>query len=345
MQRLLTLILTLALIGYSGYSQEEKQYKVACIGFYNVENLFDTIDQEDVRDEEFTPAGSNNWSGERYKEKLDRLSDVLGQVATDLSPDGLAIVGLSEIENRSVIEDLIETPELKERDYGIVHYDSPDRRGVDVGLIYQKKYFRVTNSESYHLTIEDKPDFLSRDQLLVSGYLDDELIHIIVNHWPSRRGGEQRSRPLRNAAADLNRHIIDSLLQLDPDAKVMVMGDLNDDPVDPSVRKHLKAVGHASMVNSYRMFNPMEELYRQGIGTLAYRDKWNLFDQIIISPAFLPKSQPGWFFHKARVFNKEFLRQKTGNFKGYPYRSYAGGVYLGGYSDHFPVYVILAKPI
>ena len=324
--------------------QEDKRYRIACIGFYNVENLFDTIDQPEVNDQEFTPTGPNAWGNQRYEEKLNNLAEVISRIGTDHSPDGLALLGLSEIENRGVIEDLIRRPELKARGYAVVHYDSPDRRGVDVGLIYQPKYFQVTGSRSYRLKIPTEPDFLSRDQLLVSGYLDGEQVHVIVNHWPSRRGGEQSSRHLRNAAADLSRHIVDSLLRMDPEAKIMVMGDLNDDPVDISVRHHLRAVGKKANVDPSRMYNPMEEMFNKGIGSLAYRDSWNLFDQIIVSPGLVPAEQKGWFLYATRVFNKEFLKQKTGTFKGYPFRSFAGGAYLGGYSDHFPVYVILAKP-
>lgn len=324
--------------------QGDPKYRVACIGFYNVENLFDTIDQPEVNDVEFTPTGPNAWGNERYQEKLQNLSEVISKIGTDISPDGVAVLGLSEIENRSVIEDLISMPLLRSREYAIVHYDSPDRRGVDVGLIYQPKYFRVTNSRSYRLVVEGEPNFLSRDQLLVSGYLDGEPLHIIVNHWPSRRGGEQSSRHLRNAAADLSRRIVDSLQQLDPQAKVMVMGDLNDDPVNMSVRHHLRAVGKTKNLDPSRMYNPMEDLFQKGIGSLAYRDSWNLFDQIIVTPPLAYREQKGWFLYGTRVFNKEFLKQKTGSFKGYPFRSFAGGSYLGGYSDHFPVYVILAKP-
>lgn len=324
--------------------QGQERYRAVCIGFYNVENLFDTINQPDVNDEEFTPSGSSAWTSVRYQEKLNNLATVVFSVGTDITPDGLALLGLSEIENRQVIEDLLNTAPLSNRKYEIVHYDSPDRRGVDVGLIYQPKYFQPINSASYRLTIPGNPGFLSRDQLLVSGFLDGEMVHVIVNHWPSRRGGEKASRPLRNAAADLSRHIVDSLLKIDPLAKVLVMGDLNDDPVNPSVRQHLKATGKREFATGDRMYNPMEDLYRKGIGSLAYQDSWNLFDQIVVSSGLAQRSDKGWYVHSALVYNKELLRQKSGAFKGYPFRTYAGGVYLGGYSDHFPVYVILAKP-
>ncbi len=332
------------LLSHCIQAQKQEKFRAVCVGFYNVENLFDTIDQPEVNDAEFTPAGSSAWNTFRYNEKLNNLATVIFGIATDITPDGLAVLGLSEIENRQVVEDLLKTAPLNKREYAIVHYDSPDRRGVDVGLIYQPKYYKVTNTASYRLTIKEMPDFLSRDQLLVSGYLDGEMVHFIVNHWPSRRGGEQASRPLRNAAADLNKHIIDSIMAIDPQAKIIVMGDLNDDPVNPSVRQHLKATGNREHATGNRMYNPMEELYRKGIGSLAYQDSWNLFDQIIVSPGLARHQGRGWYLHSALVYNKEFLRQKSGSFKGYPFRTYAGGVYMGGYSDHFPVYAILAKP-
>jgi hypothetical protein len=339
-------VISLFLFSFKSFSQtpdKTKNYFVSCIGFYNVENLFDTLDTENVRDSEYTPQGENKWNTERYKKKLNNLSEVISLMGTDATPDGLAILGLAEIENRDVIEDLIRTEKLKERNYQIVHYDSPDRRGVDVGLIYQPKYFTVINSKSYRLNIADKPEFRTRDQLIVSGKLHDEILHIIVAHWPSRRGGEKRSRPLRIAAAQLTRAIIDSLQTIDPDAKIIFMGDLNDDPVNVSVRGVLRAKGNQSDVKGGELFNTTEEFYHKGVGTLAWRDSWNLFDQLLITTPLLPSDFSGWQFFNAKVFNKSFIRQTEGNFAGYPLRTFAGGAYTGGYSDHFPVYLILLK--
>jgi hypothetical protein len=333
----------LLFLSYRIYSQEEKTFKVACIGFYNLENLFDTILDPDLYNNvEFTPEGPNLWTSDRYHEKLEHMAFVISQIATDVTPDGPALLGVSEIENRRVLEDLVKEESIRDRNYQIVHYDSPDYRGVDVGLLYHPNYFEVTNSKSYMLRLEDST-FRTRDQLIVSGWLDGEKIHVIVNHWPSRRGGEKKSRPKRNAAGDLSRHIVDSLLNMDRNAKILVMGDLNDDPINPSVLEHLRAKGDEKKLQEGDLFNPMYKMYKDGLGSLAYRDTWNLFDQIIISQGLLGKDFSNFKFYTARVFNKNFLTQKEGPFTGYPFRTFGGGVYLGGYSDHFPVYLFLIK--
>jgi len=334
----------LLIILYTGctFAQEEKKYHVGCIGFYNLENLFDTIDSQVNDDTEFLPGAPNRWDSRKYQHKLDNLSEVIVQVGTELTPDGLAILGISEIENRLVIEDLVRQPSLKDRNYQVVHYDSPDERGVDVGMIYQPKYFTVTASKSYRLNIPGDTSFLTRDQLLVSGQFNGDLMHIIVNHWPSRRGGEKTSRPFRKAAALLSRHITDSLLALDPAAKIIIMGDLNDDPIDKSIKIHLRASSDPYDMPS-SLYNPMEGLYRKGIGSLAYQDSWNLFDQIIVSSGLVGADKSTYKFHTAKVFNKSFLLQEEGKFAGYPFRTYGGGVYLGGYSDHLPVYIFIVK--
>lgn len=329
----------------SSLAQNDKKYQVALAGFYNVENLFDTIDDAEKRDEEFLPDGENRWDSDKYLHKLDQMSEVISKVGKDYSPDGVAILGLSEIENRQVIEDLIKMPALIDFGYQIVHYDSPDRRGVDVGLIYQKKYFEVTNSTSNQLRIEDMDEFYTRDQLVVSGKLLGDPIHFIVNHWPSRYGGEKRSRPLRNAAAVLSRQLVDSLLAIDPDAKIILMGDLNDNPNNESVKDIMRAKGDISKLAAGDLYNPMYAMYKKGIGSNAYRDTWSLFDQTLLSQGLLGEEYSTFTFYKAHIFNKGFLIQKDGRYKGYPYRSFAAGTWQGGYSDHFPVYVVLMREI
>lgn len=321
---------------------KNKQYHVACVGFYNIENLYDTINQPN-NDEEFLPESANKWNTAKYYKKLENLSTVISQLGIDATPEGVSILGLAEVENRGVLEDLVKTEKLKNRNYQIVHYDGPDRRGVDVALLYNPNHFVVDNSASYTLKIPGLDNFHTRDQLLVSGRLNGEKIHIIVGHWPSRRGGEKRSRPLREAAADLSRHIADSILQIEPNAKIMIIGDLNDDPTNSSVKKHIKTVAKREEIQEDLFFNPMEELYKKGIGTLAWKDSWNLFDQIILSYSLTKCHYETFCYYGAKVFNKPFVRQEEGNFKGYPFRTFAGGAYTGGYSDHFAVYVILLK--
>ncbi|HMQ49514.1 MAG TPA: endonuclease/exonuclease/phosphatase family protein [Saprospiraceae bacterium] len=324
----------------------QQSYKIGCIGFYNFENLFDTLDTPDVNDFEFTPEGDNRYTPEVYREKLTNLSRVVAELGLELTPDGVALLGVSEIENRSVLEDFVQQPSVKARNYQIVHYDSPDRRGIDVGLLYNPKYYEVSSSASVPLYLFDSngDSIFTRDILLVSGLFDGEPLHVMVNHWPSRRGGEAATQPLRNAAALKCKTIADSIMAVDPSAKVIIMGDLNDDPSSPSVREVIQAKRKKEEVKAGGFFNPMYDYYKKGIGTLAYRDAWSLFDQLIISSTFLDGDKSEYQFYKAIVHNPPYLTQKEGAFKGYPFRTYAGNTYLGGYSDHFPVYLFIIKP-
>ncbi|GAB1405206.1 MAG: endonuclease/exonuclease/phosphatase family protein [Lentimicrobiaceae bacterium] len=321
----------------SGYAQEKK-YLATTIAFYNVENLFDTIDDAGVNDAEFLPQGGNRWTAERYHAKLRNIAEVISRIGEDVVPGGPAVIGISEIENRGVLEDLIQTPPLDKLGYDIVHYDSPDRRGIDVALLYKKDAFKVIHSTSNRLYMPGRTDFYSRDQLVVTGKLFGDRISVIVNHWPSRRAGPE----YREAAALLSRQLSDSLNREHKNAKIFIMGDLNDDPTDRSVFKVLGAKAHADQCGKGDLFNPMWQLFRDGIGSLAYRDSWNLFDQIIISTPVV-NAEKGWRFYKARVYNEKFLIQKDGPYAGYPFRTYAGGAYAGGYSDHLPVYLILIR--
>jgi len=327
--------------------QAQEQVKVAAIGFYNVENLFDTEDDPDIWDEEFTPDGKKAWTEDKYKEKITNMAYVISQMGKDLTPNGVSILGLSEIENRKVVEDLLQDPQIKDRGYEIVHYDSPDFRGIDVGLIYNPDHYKVTKSTPINVDISvgDRKR-TTRDILHVEGMFDGEPLHILVNHWPSRRGGEKKSAWKRNKAAKVCRAVIDSLETVQPGAKVIVMGDLNDDPTSASVRAHLRAVGKKSDLRKNRyLFNPYEDIYRRGLGSNAYRDAWSLFDQVIMTESLINEDQEGYYFHKGQVFNKKFLIQRSGQYKGYPMRTFSFDKYQGGYSDHFPSFIYLIKKV
>ncbi len=343
MQKLFILVLCLV-FQVLAFSQK-KEFQVAVVGFYNLENLFDTLDSPDTDDREFLPTGGNNWTPEVYQDKQKNMARVISELGTETSPDGIAILGVGEVENRLVLEDLVKQPALADRHYQIVHYDSPDERGIDVGLIYQPKYFRVTGSRAIPLILygEDGERNFTRDILYVAGMLDGEPLHILVNHWPSRRGGEKATRPMRNAAALICKNVADSLMALDPAAKVIITGDLNDDPNSPSVQDVLACKNEKKEVRKGDLFNPMNEFFVQGYGTLAYQDSWNLFDQIIISHGLTTQRQEGYRFHEATVYKKPYLIQQTGQYKGYPFRTFDFGNYIGGYSDHFPVYLTLVK--
>ncbi len=320
----------------------DTKYFVACIAFYNVENLFDTINNPDKRDDDFTPEGEYKWNTAKYFEKLENLSRVIADIGTEVTPSGPAVLGLAEVENEAVLKDLANMPLIRDRNYQIIHYESPDFRGIDVALFYQEKYFQVTHSKVYPLR-KTEEKIRSREHLVVSGIFDGEPMHFIVAHWPSRRGGERRSRPLRIEAAKVVRHVVDSILDFDPEAKIVFMGDLNDDPNNVSVTRYLNAHGHKDNLEEGQLYNTMYDLFRRGIGSLAWRDSWNLFDQIIITQAFLNPKPNTYKFHSAKVYNKSYITSQEGPFKGYPFRSYSFGRYVGGYSDHFPTYIFIIK--
>jgi hypothetical protein len=328
-------------------SAQKQQYKVAIVAFYNCENFYDTVDNPLVNDEEFLPSGPKNYNTAIYTDKVNKLATVISQIGTEIDPDGPAIMGVAEIENDTVLHDLINNPHLVKRGYKIVHYDSKDARGVDVGFLYNPKYFTVEQSDKLFVQLPggSKDAYYTRDILWVKGKLDGETIYVYVNHWPSRSGGEERSEPAREAAAGVCKRHLDSIMKIDPTAKAVIMGDLNDDPVNASVATVLNAKGKQKDVRPGGLFNPWTELYKEGIGTLAYQDSWNLFDQIMISYPWLNKEQNGFFYYQQKIFNKEFMKENMGRYKGYPMRTWDGNSYRGGYSDHFPTYLILLKKI
>jgi exonuclease III len=326
----------------------QKKYLARTIAFYNLENLFDTIDDPNKFDEDFTPEGRNNWTSEKYHIKLNNLATVLADIGKKETGFPPVVIGVAEVENKDVLQDLITTGNLKGLGYGIIHFDSPDRRGIDVALLYRQKIFNPINFTTYPLYLRDSDtgkQIYTRDQLVVTGSLDGELISIIVDHWPSRRGGEARSLPKRIKAAKLTKHIKDSILRQDANAKIVIMGDLNDDPNSPSVKKILQSKAKKSEVTQGTVYNTMENFFNRGIGTLAYRDSWNLFDQIMITPGLLHDADDKFHFYKAGIYSKEFMKNKRGRYKGYPKRTFAGGEFLGGYSDHFPTYIIIIKAV
>jgi predicted extracellular nuclease len=304
------ILIFLSFLSVAGYAQEKINYKVACVGFYNVENLFDIYDDPLTNDSEYLPDGANKWDSTKYANKLLNMSTVIADIATEISPDGVAVLGVAEVENRRVLEDLVAMPALKDRKYKIAHYDSPDRRGVDVGMIYQEKYFKLKHSASYRLVFPNEPDYFTRDQLIATGEMDGEDVSVIVAHWPSRRGGQAASEPNRIEAAKLGRRIIDSLLAANPSAKIILMGDLNDDPINVSVMEYIRAKGKISKMEKGDMYNVMYDHFKSGNGTLAWNDAWNLFDQMIVSESFVSTDASKYIFHKSYVYKKDYIIQQ-----------------------------------
>lgn len=319
-------------------AQQKKQSDIYSIAFYNVENLFDTKKDKNVDDAEFTPQSEKKWTMDKYQKKLTNLAYVISELGRQTTPNGPAIVGVAEVENRGVLEDLVAQKSIAADNYQIVHHDSPDARGIDVALLYNPKQFKLKSYKVYPYRYPAEPALRTRDQLLVSGELAGEPFHVIVNHWPSRRGETANER--RDFAASISKKISDSLYKDNPKAKIVIMGDMNDDPKDYSCRVVLNAKKDEKDVKKGGLFNTMWKIHDSGIGSLCYRDKWNLFDQIIISESLIDKKSP-LRFKRAEVFNREFLIQTSGRYKGYPLRTFSGNNFLNGYSDHFPTLIYL----
>ena len=361
-------LLSVLLFSITKGRAQQKKYLIHTVAFYNFENLFDTINDPNTYDEEWTPIGMQRWTFDKYQKKLTNLAKVLSEIGSAENPDAPTFIGGCEIENRNVLEDLVKQPKLMEKNYGIIHFDSPDKRGIDVALLYQKKHFQPTSYTSIPLYIykkgsevkeivklesEEKTDDLlqmssknyrvyTRDQLLVTGFLDGEEMSIIVNHWPSRSGGEKKSSPFREAAGALNKKILDSLQLINPNAKVITLGDLNDGPYNKSVKVALGAKAYKGDVSPLGLYNPFEEMAKKGFGTIAHRDAWDIFDQIMVTASLLKTDYSSFRYWKAGIYNKSFLIQTSGQYKGYPLRHSSTEV---GFSDHFPVYIYLIKEV
>lgn len=328
-------------------AQKSNTYQIRTVAFYNLENLFDTKNDTLIFDDDRTPMGKDRWTQERYLQKIEHMSNVISEIGSFEYANSPDIVGVCEVENFMVLQDLINHSNLASLNYGIIHFDSPDERGIDVALLYKKEAFIPVNFNSHRLLLfndEGCRDY-TRDQLIVEGLLDNEKIYFMVNHWPSRSGGEARSRPYRLAAAKLNKRIIDSVRRQDKNAKLISMGDFNDDPIDPSFKKILKVEKNINKLDSTSLYGPMEKLFRKGRGSLAYRDKWNLFDQLYMTSSLINTPNDNYSYWKAGIFTPSYLMDPKGRYKGYPLRTYAGGSYIGGYSDHFPVFLYLIKKV
>lgn len=326
-------------------SSQVKRYQVALIGFYNLENLYDTIDNPLINDDDFTPNGVKKYGTAIFKDKLNKLAGVISEIGTHYSNNGLSILGVAEIENDTVLQFLVQHPILQKRNYHIVHASSKDIRGVDVALIYNPSFFTPTDAQNLFVPLpgNSKDYYFTRDILYCKGILHTDTVHIYVNHWPSRRGGQARSNPARMAAANICRKHIDSILAENAQAKLIVMGDMNDDPDDRSIREGLRATGKRDELKPGDLFNPWVTVIEKGVGTLAHRDRWGLFDQIILSQSWLSKNTPGYHFYRNHIFNPTYLSEYSGRYKGYPMRTWEGNRYRGGYSDHFPVYLAFFK--
>ena len=356
MKKLLSLMVVLFLVGTLNALAQEKKYSMYAIGFYNLENLFDTLHDEGHNDYEYLPDGRNKWSAMKYRHKLRNMARVLAEMGTDKLPTiGCAAIGVSEVENDGCLADLCEQEPLKKRNFQHLLIEGPDHRGVDCGLLYNPALFTVRNVKLVPY-IYDKPEDArraTRGFFVVSGTLADEHVTIIVNHLPSR-GAVSYYRELGGRQI---RAVKDSLIAEDPNVKLIIMGDMNDDPKDPSMSVALGAKRKMKEVKEVNdLYNPFWDIHASGTGTLMYDGAWNLFDQIILSHSLLDKNMKDGKpiklskidcstlkLYQPIIFRRDYLFQQEGKYKGGTLRTHAGGVWLDGYSDHLPTLVYLVK--
>lgn len=320
-------------------SCNEKKISSGSIAFYNVENLFDTKDDKDTHlDEQFTPKGEKRWDEEKYKSKLQNLAKVISQLANNQAP---TFLGICEIENKKVLQDLVNEPAIKAANYGIAHIESPDERGIDVGLLYDESIFTVLSTKAYQPDLSAYND-KTRDILYVKGKLaDGDVLHFLINHWPSRGEGRKESEPKRIAAAKTLLAIQKEIQSDNPNAKIIVMGDFNDEPSNTSIAKTLNVACDVDNVKDDQLFNAFCKLEDADKGSYRYRNYWDMLDQIMVSKSMITDTAGIHFIPKSAGIKAEDWMIQTGKYEGFPLRTYGGNNYLGGYSDHFPVYISL----
>ncbi|MCG6188418.1 endonuclease/exonuclease/phosphatase family protein [Maribellus maritimus] len=335
-----SVIIFIGFVLFSSCSKEKSENrKNLTIAFYNVENLFDTVDEPGKMDEEFTPGSDKQWTDERYRKKLQDISAVLSSIDKKELPE---IIGLCEVENKKVVSDLVHTDKLAAGKYGIVHYESPDVRGIDCALVYRPDEFKVLDCLPVHITFKNEPDYKTRDILYVKGRTKNrEVFHLFVNHWPSRIGGEEQTEPKRVAVAAVLRAKIDSVLHVNPKAKIIVMGDMNDEPVNKSLSETLSA-GIPGKSNK-ELVNLMYPDDLQNLGSYNFRGNWNMLDNLIVSTNLLDEEGFQCKDKKGFVFHEEWMEYKNNRGEVSPNRTYGGPNYYGGISDHFPVYFKLQR--
>ena len=317
-----------------GYSKKRNTTVV----FYNVENLFDTKNTPGGNDAEFTPDGKNEWTNERYHKKLEDISKVLGSVNKKELPE---IIGLCEIENRGVLDDLVNTSILSKGNYKIEQFESPDFRGIDCAFLYRADEFEVIKSSPVKVVFDDDLSFTTRDILYVKGKTNNgEEFHIFVNHWPSRIGGLEQTEPKRVTVAKLLKSKIDSVQNVNPNANILVMGDMNDEPSNKSINEVLQA--KSPEVENAAFVNLMYPIHKNKLGSYNYRGNWNMLDNIIVSSNLLDKKGFQCKEMQGFVFHEKWMEYEN-NGEMSPNRTYGGPNYYGGVSDHFPVYVQLKR--
>ena len=345
-------LIFLLIIPLMSCAQGKRSY---VIGFYNLENLFDTYHDEGKNDYEYLPDGANQWTEAKYAKKLHNMASVI-RAMKDENKVWHALLGVSEIENRHVLEDLVSQPEIAEANYQIVHYDGPDRRGVDVALLYRPNQFKVLESKSipfdfnssiaFSLNEEEKAYFRTRDILMVRGMLGNEMFAVFVAHLPSRIGG--KGSDLRSRGGEIMYQESMKLMEAYPDIKIVAMGDMNDNPTDPSMAVYMHGKENIDEVEQEDFFSPFVSMLKSGYGSLAYQGEWNIYDIIVVNANLCRgeglKIRPivkKKFY--GRIFNPPFMTQQEGPYAGTPFRTFSGGAFIGGYSDHYPTYIVVSN--
>lgn len=318
------------------FFRSKKKANVYTVAFYNVENLFDIYDNPLINDDDFLPTSDKKWNQKKYSNKIRKLGYAISKIGTKHSGKPPSLVGLAEVENKNVLTDLIHSKHLKNKNYNYVHYNSPDERGIDVALLYDTTKFTELGSKNYRIELKDEFGGIdyTRDILRVTGLFNQERIHIIVNHWPSRRSGVDETEEKRLITSNKVTEIINEVRENEEDPKIIVMGDFNDDPSSKSLK---------SLLQNNDLFNPMETLLSFTRGSLNYKFNWNLFDQILFTTNFFQIKEKTHSFSHANIFDDIFLTQFEGKYKGNPFRTFVGRKYKGGFSDHFPVYIHLKQ--
>ena len=358
MKKILTVFAALILLVTAAQAQKKVQNHV--IGFYNLENLFDIYNDPVKNDEEFLPEGKNKWTEAKYQKKVQNMAKVIRSMKEE---NGVwhALLGVSEIENRLVLEDLVWDEQIREANYQIIHYDGPDRRGVDVALLYKPEIFTFLDSESIPFTFEgssiewiqskeERDYFRTRDILMVHGMIDGEHFAVYVAHLPSRSGGKKGGNQLRDRGGEIMYNHAMEMQKKYPGIKIVCMGDMNDNPTDPSMAEYLHGREFMEDVTDADFFSPFTSMLKAGFGSLAYQGVWNIYDLLLVNNA-LAHPQDGTFgllqLHKkgyyGRIYNPKFLTNQSGQYKGTPFRTFSNGAFIGGYSDHYPTYIVITK--
>ncbi len=341
----LSLIVCCALLSIGAMAQSGR-VGMYSIGFYNLENLFDTQHDEGKNDYEFLPDGTNKWTNMKYQHKLKNMARVLAEMGTDRVRTGCAVIGVSEVENARCLRDLCAQEPLAKRNMKFCHIEGPDNRGVDCGLLYNPTFFTPAKVWLQPYVLKDRDARPTRGFLTVQGLLAGDSLTVIVCHWPSRFSGKSA----RVWAGEQVRHEKDSIVRANPRMKILIMGDMNDDPFDESMARGLGARRKLADVKTpMDLFNPWWQILLNGSGTLKYDGKWNLFDQIVMSQSLTrgtaAKDYSSLTYYKADIFKRNYLLQDSGKYKGNPKRTHASGVWLDGFSDHLPVVAYFVRKL